>query len=434
MSWGQGFEDSVAPGVLRNKWFERRHMVHMVDRWASDHSPEIHTAWMNGAGVVVWENVFGDWQGWSERDKSLLRSMLPIQRRFSDHFITGSWTPLVATAGPVYASMWEYEGTRLWTFVNREERRVEGPFIRVTEPANKIYIDLVRGSMAEAASDAHGYVVEGVAEPRAVGAVLETDRATADELQSFLGRQRELYEGATWEHRPPTAHTFKREKETVRMSQVSEGMIAIPAYRGEMTSTFRERECGTYEGHPFAVEYDLYIFDPEDPFDLYGSYTREVELASYAIDRKPVTNAEFQRFVRESGYEPEHPECYLHHWSGPVPPNRMHADPVVYVDDARAYAAWAGKRLPTEEEWQHALETTQLRDGDGRVWNWTESEQTDGSTRWCIIKSGSSYQAQGSIWYADGGHHDPTFSAKFILIWAGIDRCSTIGFRCAIDL
>ena len=125
MSWGQGFEDSVAPGILRNKWFERRHMVHMVDRWATDHSPEIHTAWMSGAGVVVWENVFGAWHGWSERDQSLLRSILPIQREFSEHFITGAWTPLVATAGPVYASLWERDGTRLWTFVNREQRRVE---------------------------------------------------------------------------------------------------------------------------------------------------------------------------------------------------------------------------------------------------------------------------------------------------------------------
>ena len=80
------------------------------------------------------------------------------------------------------------------------------------------------------------------------------------------------------------------------------------------------------------------------------------------------------------------------------------------------------------------METIQLRDEGDRVWNWTDSEQTDGSTRWCILKGGSSYQAQGSMWYADGGSHDPAFSAKFILIWAGIDRCSTIGFRCAIDL
>jgi hypothetical protein len=89
MSWGQGFEDTTAPGVLRNKWFEPRHMVHLIERWNHDHSAELHTAWMNGAGIVVWENVFGTWVGWNARDRALLRSMLPVQRRFAQHFTAG---------------------------------------------------------------------------------------------------------------------------------------------------------------------------------------------------------------------------------------------------------------------------------------------------------------------------------------------------------
>jgi formylglycine-generating enzyme required for sulfatase activity len=150
--------------------------------------------------------------------------------------------------------------------------------------------------------------------------------------------------------------------------------------------------------------------------------------------------------------------------------------PVVYVDlnDARAYAAWAGKRLPTEPEWQLAAQGTDVRqwpwggemdprqpdgtkvnttgatlpvrslpDGkspfgcyhmSGNVYEWTESARDDGHTRFAIIRGGSFFQAPGSIWYADGGPRPCTHHAKFILMWPGLDRCSTIGFRCVKDL
>ena len=41
---------------------------------------------------------------------------------------------------------------------------------------------------------------------------------------------------------------------------------------------------------------------------------------------------------------------------------------------------------------------------------------------------------KGSGWYMDGGPRPANFAAKFLLTWPGLDRCSTIGFRCAADL
>ena len=76
LSWAQWFADSNVPGVLRARWFERRHMLHHTRRWNRDHAEELHSAWLNGVGVLVWENVFGAWVGWNERDKELLRAML----------------------------------------------------------------------------------------------------------------------------------------------------------------------------------------------------------------------------------------------------------------------------------------------------------------------------------------------------------------------
>jgi formylglycine-generating enzyme required for sulfatase activity len=70
----------------------------------------------------------------------------------------------------------------------------------------------------------------------------------------------------------------------------------------------------------------------------------------------------------------------------------------------------------------------------GNVWQWTESEQTEGRTRFCMIRGGSYYAAQGSLWYVDGGPRQASFSTKFLLMWPGLDRCGTIGFRCVVDL
>jgi len=42
--------------------------------------------------------------------------------------------------------------------------------------------------------------------------------------------------------------------------------------------------------------------------------------------------------------------------------------------------------------------------------------------------------AENLFRYADGGLQQPEFGAKFILVWAGLDRCRTIGFRCVVDL
>jgi formylglycine-generating enzyme required for sulfatase activity len=70
----------------------------------------------------------------------------------------------------------------------------------------------------------------------------------------------------------------------------------------------------------------------------------------------------------------------------------------------------------------------------GNVWEMTESERTDGQTRFCILKGGAYYRAYGSEWYADGGAQPNAFAAKFLLSWSGLNRCATIGFRCAADV
>ncbi|MHC4682655.1 MAG: family 16 glycoside hydrolase, partial [Planctomycetota bacterium] len=71
----------------------------------------------------------------------------------------------------------------------------------------------------------------------------------------------------------------------------------------------------------------------------------------------------------------------------------------------------------------------------GNTWEWTESERSnEGRSRFCYIRGGSFYKARGSGWYADNGPQPCARAAKFLLVWPGLDRCSTIGFRCVVDL
>ncbi len=84
---------------------------------------------------------------------------------------------------------------------------------------------------------------------------------------------------------------------------------------------------------------------------LYGDKKEKRELSEFWIDKTPVTNGEYAQFVIATGREP--PE----HWKGKTPPEDIADHPVIYVSwhDAVAYAGWAGKRLPTEEEWEKAV-------------------------------------------------------------------------------
>jgi hypothetical protein len=258
LSWAQWFTDSAAPGVLQHKWLERRHMQHQVRRWDRDHSGELHSAWMNGSGVMVWENVFGSWNGWNARDRSLLRLMLPIQRRYTTVFSHGKWTPLVSTNGSgMFASLWEDGSTRLWTVINRAEQRVDGTVLRVPPDVGQRYFDLIRGSEITAEECEAQVLLPGMIAPRGIGAYLAIDSdAVDDAFREFLAEQARLYtrvsDDTTFQERPiilwPVAPTLARSGATIPPT-CCPSRVALLIYKSHSASV----NVGCTMGHRLSM-------------------------------------------------------------------------------------------------------------------------------------------------------------------------------------
>ncbi|HEY5320557.1 MAG TPA: SUMF1/EgtB/PvdO family nonheme iron enzyme, partial [Galbitalea sp.] len=164
--------------------------------------------------------------------------------------------------------------------------------------------------------------------------------------------------------------------------------------------------------------------------------TVRVRVGRVAVAEREVTREEFLRFVVETGYEPVSNNRFLVTSRDGDARGAVRIQPATGVSlaDARAYAAWAGARLPTEFEWQLAADRPGFARLEPFVWNWTESEHSDGVTRFVMLKGGSDHESLGSDWYTDGGRRASDFSLKFLLAGLGVERSTSIGFRLAWDL
>jgi formylglycine-generating enzyme required for sulfatase activity len=305
--------------------------------------------------------------------------------------------------------------------------------------------------------EAHGY-----------GALLATRAAPNADIQTLMSKMKEM----TAKPLASYSHEWKVLPQQIVPIAATKlpasspaGMIKIPA--GEFLFKVQGIEIEGSNDSGVDVQYP-----GEDSPRRFHEHPMPVK--SFWIDTYPVTNAQFKKFLDSTHYHPQDDLNFLRDWKGGSFPAGWDNKPVTWVslEDARAYAAWAGKRLPHEWEWQYAAQGSDGRtypwgndwnasavpvpdksrtmrgpdavdahpqgkspfgvmDLVGNVWQWTE-EFTDDHTRGAILRGGEYYQPQGSMWYFPQTYK-LSEHGKLLLTAPSLDRSGGIGFRCVQD-
>jgi len=465
LTWGY-WKYPFVPMISRYKWLEPRHLVNVCDRWNRDKTDNLQYAFFNGVGYESWENIWGIWNQITPRDAGALRRVAKIERAFTDLLISPGWEPHTPTLRyGLYASKFPGKGQTLWTIVNRNEYDLEGRQITVPYGSGMHFYDLWNGEeltpevMGSAAT--LSFEIEG----HGFGAVLGTDQAATGDVPKLLAEMHEL----TRTPLKSLSHEWKvLPQQLVEIapaqaaSSAPANMIKIPGADYEFRTAGIMIEGGNDAG--VDVQYPW-----EDAPHRYHLHRMHVN--SFYIDKYPVTNADFKKFLDATQYHPKDDHNFLRDWKSGSYPDGWANKPVTWVslEDARAYAAWAGKRLPHEWEWQYAAQGTDGRiypwgnewnpsavptpekgremreptnvdafpkgaspfgvtDLVGNVWQWTD-EVADEHTRNGILKGGNYYQPQGSLWYFPEAYK-VNEHGKYLLIAPSKDRSGTLGFRC----
>jgi formylglycine-generating enzyme required for sulfatase activity len=468
LSWGY-WKYPFVPMISRYKWLEPRHMVNVCDRWNRRKTDNLQSAFFNGVGYESWENIWGIWNQITPRDAEALRRVAKIERAMAALLTSPEWEPHTPTLRyGVFASKFPGQGQTLWTLVNRNEYDLAGRQLEVPYHGGERFYDLWHGEELQAEMRGGRAVLSFEIEAQGFGAVLAQDQEPEGTVAGLLGAMRELSGtplsslSNEWKFLPQKLVEIPT---TSPAATTPAGMVKIPEGDYEFHATGIMIEGGNEVGVDVQ-------FPWEDAPRRY--HLNEMHVKPFYMDKYPVTNADFKRFIDAVHYHPQDDHNFLRDWKSGSYPEGWAGKPVTWVslEDARAYAQWAGKRLPHEWEWQYAAQSTDGRaypwgnewdaarvpapekgrdmrpptsvdaypqgaspfgvvDLVGNVWQWTD-EFVDEHTRAAILKGGSYYQPQGSLWYFPQAYK-LTEHGKYLLIAPSKDRAGTLGFRCVVD-
>lgn len=472
---------------------------------------EINVSLFNGYGVEL--NMFAPGRpGWIEPELAYLGKAVKILRENSLAFNSMNFIPLIPTmrddiwvnrfpgksktlftvfnmmpegfTGPLFiappgdnthfVSLWHYEELRPQTVENRQYILVR------TDPFNKDYlgtrlessVDVIAefsrliefsftGNLLQLSAGAGDHFRIWPAEPsykiepltlagteHAID-VAESLGIVEGKLVIELFQQNELLDVRIIHLKPGSARLISKTERTTPVSSTPRDMVEIPA--GEVLLS--------------PIAHDSFI-----PYPDYAALPGYNISISY-MDRYPVTNNQFYEFLQGTGYKPEDTVNFLRNWSDGKYPRGERNHPVVFVsyEDAKAYAKWAGKRLPSEAEWQFAAQGSTKRlypwgnemdpakcntgrneltpvnqfpggaspfgvmDMIGNVWQLTNDVYDNGSYRFIIIRGGSYYDPTSSWWYVRGGPQPLNRTQMLLRVSQGFERNATVGFRCVMD-
>lgn len=480
---------------------------------------EAAVAFFNGYGTEI-NTMRPGRPDWIEENLRYLGRTTKILRENSSAFLDLNWAPLVSVLEDgLWANKWTADGKTVYTIFSLRPEGFKGPFVETALPAGAHLVSLwnheelkpvERGGRAYAPVDVAafnasdlGTRLEGSVDCVAIlaellnvaldGEILSVAASRAPAGSKIVVTAGDPSYGARsvsygTEARTIALHEpfgFRDEKFVV---QLFDGRGEILDERVVRLTRGIPRLVSKVEKTPLAqtapvgmieIPAGTFVFktagNPDDanPVIPYPDTmkARTIQMPRFFMDKFPITNAQFAAFIKAAGYAPKDTSNYLKHWVGGKPPVGQENHPVVWIDleDSRAYARWAGKRLPTEIEWQYAAQGTDGRaypwgpkmepgrcnnklnhttpvdafpkgaspfgvlDMVGNVWQIIDDVYDNGAYTYALIRGGSHYAPEKSEWYVKSGPLAVDRVQILLLIAPGLDRNSTVGFRCVKD-
>jgi len=361
LTWGQYTFDFV-PAIDRYRWLEPRHQVHIQGRWLRDKTDDLQFAFFNGEGWESWENVWGIWNGVTPRDGEATRRVATIERAVATAFASKDWEPFYPMLHyGVYASRWPQGEQTVWTIVNRNEYNASGPQMTVAHKEGMRYFDLYHGVELKPAMKSGDAVLEFETEAHGYGAILATTGEPDARIKELMSKM------AAITSKPLTSYSHEWTSLPQKLIEIAATTPAKSAPE-EMVRV----EGGSFDFKVEGIEIEGTDSDGVDvqyPWEDSARRFHEhpMQIKSFYIDKYPVTNADFKKFLDAAHYRPKDDGNFLKDWKDGNYPQGAAKRPVTWVslEDARAFAKWAGKRLPHEWEWQYAAQGK-----DERIYPW----------------------------------------------------------------
>ncbi len=494
---------------------------------------EFAISFFNGHGTEL--NIFQPGQpSWVSEQYDYLGRTTRILRENSHNFNAKGYTPLVPTLmDHIYVNKWPLGDKTIYTIFSLVPEGFKDALIEVEINENHHFVDLWHHKelkplqkngkyYVEVETDAFNKAYLGtnnegevdciakfpkILKTTLINDILEVSASRGDVLKIWPGAPQ--YDKKVLELNPGT-HAIKLLEHFGRYEGkfiiqlfdqgilLDENIVNIVPGTPRLASNVEKTEVKSQVNGMVKIPSGNFTFISThgDGFIPYPNYRqgKSFSMNSFLMDKFPVTNSEFEKFLNESGYRPEVKENFLKHWVNGTIPKGQENFPVVYVsyEDAQAYSQWSKKRLPTELEWQYAAQTTDgrewpwskktkniyreeepvtehlttykikgidkkycnlgngimdpvgqypkganphgLEDLVGSVWQLTNDVYKSGSYDYIMMKGGSFYNPASSWWYVQGGPRELHYQEHLLRVSQGFERNATVGFRCVKDL